>query len=513
MDQYNQSFKNMQIQNPNYNDFIVKKPEENKTFGSIEKRLIIDSRDRDYKLYPKPSNYVVKLNDQYKNVTSIELVRYSIPQSGYLINNRNNILIISETGIDVVSAGGGQAEKENKDYIVEEVIKLCPGDYKINDLVKHIQFKLCSNVNLKSNYNVCLDGTSGKICIKSDLRNGGFHLKFCGETELDNTNTGFRRLYKCNSVGKLLGYNPRDHLFACGDIIGVQNVTDITITTMLYNIAKAFCVHTMFPNLTDMKFLSIHGNSETRFNCEFSCYDFIRILDLNSKNTLRFLILGVESDNMMYVVGHVESVYSPLSSWIPEIEMNSIKNCLCCKIDQNPNFEYWSKHEAGTLPDTGSLISLRDCCGNRSVCPSFRFDRNYVDEAFVNANISFNGTNPVVIYKSRHCAESKYDLFYDKYLVLDIPELHRLDSNATPVIDSFTIVPLSHCPNSNLELNIAHAPLSPEVKYYNPPMGKIQKFTIKFVTYDGHEYDFNGREHYLDLRINMLNRQGKYISI
>ena len=103
--------------------------------------------------------------------------------------------------------------------------------------------------------------------------------------------------------------------------------------------------------------------------------------------------------------------------------------------------------------------------------------------------------------------------YLDKYLVLDIPELHRLDSNATPLIDSFTIIPLSNCPNTNLTLNVAHAPLSPEIKYYNPPLGKLQKFTIKFLTYDGNEYNFNGREHFLDLRINMLNRQGKYLNI
>jgi len=500
----------MQIQNPNYHDFIVKTPDKNKTYGSIEKRLIIDSRDRNYKLYPKAGNYVVKLNEKYKNVTSIELVRYSIPQSGYLINNTNNILIIAETGINVTSGGGQQPEQELKANGTEQIIILCFGDYKITQLVEHIQFKLCSNKNLKSNYCVSINAITGKICIKSDLRNGGFHLKFCGGTELDNINNGFKRLYRHNSTGKLLGFNPKDHLFSCGNIVGIQDITKKIIKNMLYENLKAFCIHTTIPVKNDIKFLSIHGNN-TKFKCEFNCYDFIRIVDLNTKNTIRFLILNVESDNTMYVIGHTETTYIKPESFTPKLENNSNKNCMCCKIEDSPNYEYWENESS--LSTTGHLINLRSCCGNynRNVCATFRFDRTWIDASFVNTFFTFGKC--LVIYKSTHCAENKYDLFYDKYLVLDIPELHRLDSNSTPLIDSFTIIPLTNCPNSNLILNICHAPLSPEIKYFNPPMGKLQKFTIKFLTYDGKEYDFNGREHYLDLRINMLNQQSKYLNL
>ena len=508
MDQYNQSFKNMQMQNPNYHDFIVKKQDENKTYGSIEKRLIIDSRDRNYKLFPKAGNYVVNLNDQYKNVTSIELVRYSIPQSGYLINNTNNILIIAETGINVISDSGLLPEKELKDNGTEQIITLCPGDYKVVELINYIQSKLCANKKLKSNYSVSVNTKTGKICIKSDLRNGGFHLKFCGETELDNNN-GFKRLYQHNSIGKILGFNPRDHLFSCGNIIGVQDITNNLIKEMLYKNLKAFCIHATIPVINDINFLAIHGNN-TKFKCEFNCYDFIRIVDSDTKNTIRFLILNVGSDNTMYVIGHTEKTYTSPESFTPKLEKNSIKNCMCCDLEDNPNYEYWEKESS--LPQTGHLINLRNCCANYNgnICATFNFDRT-MNAQFIYTFFTFGKCT--VIYKSTHCAENKYDLFYDKYLVLDIPELHRLDSNSTPLIDSFTIIPLTNCPNSNLILDKSHSPLSPEIKYFNPPMGKLQKFTIKFLTYNGKEYDFNGREHYLDLRINMLNQQSKYLNL
>tara|TARA_B100000780_G_scaffold276484_2_gene245140 strand:- start:7299 stop:8774 length:1476 start_codon:yes stop_codon:yes gene_type:complete len=491
----------MQIQKPNYHDFIVKNRDDVKTHGSIEKRLIIDSRDRDYKLYPKSCNYVVKLNDQYKNVTSIEMVRYSIPQSGYLINNTNNIIIIEETGLYITSDNQTIEYKPNR---VEECVVLTPGDYNINQLVEHIQFILCINKNLKSNYIVCINTLTGKICIKSDLRNGGFHLKFCGETELDNTSYGFKRLYAKNSSGKLLGYNPKDHLFASGYITDIGELINNSLTkTILANILQTYYINKVLANV---HYLVIYGNN-TNFKCDFSCYDFIRIVDSDNK-TMRFLILSIETNNKMYVVAQIESVSPVPLDFTPHLEMTPEKNCMACKIIDNPNFEFWNTIP---MPLTGKLINLRKCCGNTNdnINASFKFDGVWIQASDI--NLIFN--KYTVIYKSAHCAENKYDLFCDKYLVLDIPELHRLDSNSTPLIDSFAIIPLSNCPNSNLVLDGSHAPLSPEIKYYNPPMGKIQKFTIKFLTYDGKEYDFNGREHFIDLKINMLNQQSKYLNL
>ena len=47
----------MSIYNPTYDQHIIKPPERNKTHGRISDKLIVDSRDRDKTVYPKPNKY------------------------------------------------------------------------------------------------------------------------------------------------------------------------------------------------------------------------------------------------------------------------------------------------------------------------------------------------------------------------------------------------------------------------------------------------------------------------
>lgn len=53
----------------------------------------IDSRFRDFRLYPKPNNFNVFLGRNYTNVTSIKVLDYNIPNYIYPINERNNVLV------------------------------------------------------------------------------------------------------------------------------------------------------------------------------------------------------------------------------------------------------------------------------------------------------------------------------------------------------------------------------------------------------------------------------------
>jgi len=496
---YNNAFNPMLIQKPAYDVTNIRRPDPNQVVGNIEKRLIIDSRDRDYKLYPKPSNYVIKLNEDFKNITSIELVRASIPQSRHLINESNNKFTLAETGINV----GATYEEVNTAYGVEETITICPGDYSITGLATEIETQLCRNQNLKSNYCVNINTTTGKIYIRSDLRNGGFHLKLCGPTILDNTNTGYKRLYPCNSIGKVLGYLPNDYLYGCGTVTFSDEI-DADKIIMLGKILEGMCL-----SLTGLGFLKVSGTN-TQFTCDFSCYDFLRIVNTTNNRTIRFLILSITDDTTMYVIGHELKVAPVVGDFTPTLTQDPITNGMSCLVDNNPNLAYWENYPAA-VPPTGPLINLRKCNGtcNENICAGLSVGIT-INTAWIVANI---GTGPFKFYKGTHYAENKYDLFYDKYIILDIPELHRMRSKATPIMDSFTVLPLSSCPNDNIIFNIANAPTSPEAKYFTPPLGRLIKFTIKFVTYDGDEYDFSGREHFLDLRINMLNQQGKYLNI
>lgn len=55
----------------------------------------IDSRQRDYNLYPSANNYNMVIPDRYRNVTSIELKAAMLPRTEYNVNNSNKYLDFS----------------------------------------------------------------------------------------------------------------------------------------------------------------------------------------------------------------------------------------------------------------------------------------------------------------------------------------------------------------------------------------------------------------------------------
>jgi len=52
--------------------------------------ILIDSKNRDFELYPDPSNYVVNFNVPFKNVIGFDIIDTSIPRTMYSIDKYNN---------------------------------------------------------------------------------------------------------------------------------------------------------------------------------------------------------------------------------------------------------------------------------------------------------------------------------------------------------------------------------------------------------------------------------------
>ena len=76
----------IQYGQPDYEPNIIKPPDRNKTHGSISKHLVVDSRDRDYLLYPTSSEYRVDIPQEWKDIVSMELTLGQIPNTYYNIN-------------------------------------------------------------------------------------------------------------------------------------------------------------------------------------------------------------------------------------------------------------------------------------------------------------------------------------------------------------------------------------------------------------------------------------------
>lgn len=102
---------------PDYNPYIIKPPDRNKTHGSISKHLVIDSRDRDYLLYPDSNKYRVEIPQEWKDITSIELTLAQIPNTFYNITEMNNTFYISDSVSNISSIKIPEGQYNNKTLI------------------------------------------------------------------------------------------------------------------------------------------------------------------------------------------------------------------------------------------------------------------------------------------------------------------------------------------------------------------------------------------------------------
>ena len=92
------------------NDYY-KIPTENTQLDKIENELpkkskiiskhsvVIDSRQRNYNLYPNPNNYFIELFESHRNVERLELIAAVFPKTEYNVMSENNLLIVTVNGV------------------------------------------------------------------------------------------------------------------------------------------------------------------------------------------------------------------------------------------------------------------------------------------------------------------------------------------------------------------------------------------------------------------------------
>ena len=105
---------NIQQVKHDYNQTIIKPPDRNVTHGTITKHIVIDSRDRDYLKYPDSNQYRVEITEEFRDVTSLELVLAQIPNTFYNISENNNKFYISELNnpLEGIEISEGQYDNE-----------------------------------------------------------------------------------------------------------------------------------------------------------------------------------------------------------------------------------------------------------------------------------------------------------------------------------------------------------------------------------------------------------------
>ena len=194
-------YNNIQNVNPGYDSYIIKPPNLNKTHSTISNKLVIDSRDRDYVLYPNPSDYTFKIDFEYNDVTAVELILAQIPNTGYNIYDGNNQILLH-------------------DHLNNPIlVKLKNGEYTNESFIKYLngsKGNLFNDFNGNGQYfNFYLDSDTNKLRIQSNKSFRFNDMPYKINNQITNCNNmnidDYYKMIKFNSIDKTLGFLRQSH--------------------------------------------------------------------------------------------------------------------------------------------------------------------------------------------------------------------------------------------------------------------------------------------------------------
>ena len=258
--------KNLQQVNTDYDPIIIKPPDRNKTHGSINKHLVIDSRDRNYLLYPNSNKYRLEIPQEWKDVTSIELTLAQIPNTFYNISDSNNIFYISESLNSTVS------------------INIPEGQYFNNSLIDTLNGKYGDLfINMVSRFNFTRNLINLKLRIQSNRATNEdfvYNLNY----ELNDSCLPC----KLNSIDKTIGFINMQYQSQTIDLSFI-NVQNISINPTLVLSDQDYSLYRLIADKTNL-------GIDIDFTSIFYVNDYFILTDSNNGNTFSCQIYEIKND-------------------------------------------------------------------------------------------------------------------------------------------------------------------------------------------------------------------------
>jgi hypothetical protein len=286
--------KNLQQVNTSYDPYIIKPPDRNKTHGSITKHLVVDSRDRDYLLYPTSNKYRIDVPQEWKDVTSIELTLAQIPNTFYNITPANNVFYISDSANNILSVNIPEGQYNNT-----SLIDTLNGRY--GDLF----------INFDSKLNFSRNPINLKLRIQSNRANN--------QEFIYNLNYVLNDTCSCNlnSVDKTIGFINMQYTSEMIDLsyiyVSSGGITNTgTVSDQDYTLYKL--------KATEMDNIEVDFTSIFYVNDYFLLYDSVnnvtyscQIYQIKNDNTIIFEELDNKDPTLIsgYIFKNISILYSP----------------------------------------------------------------------------------------------------------------------------------------------------------------------------------------------------------
>ena len=216
-----------------YDNALIKPPEKinNKVKDTKVKYILIDSRDRNYKVYPNSNEYRIDLNEPIKDVTEIELIQAHIPATAYLINNNNNKIHYYiggnetdayKTDMKIATVEVGDWDETNLASRITEAFRVNDDDVSVY-YDEHInKFSIVYNDSNGSSYVTSGNNTQIYLDFRNTTQNAG-EAPVVIDNNYDQNNSDTS--YKTGSMGEILGFSKNYHTTDSINYISVS-ITD-----------------------------------------------------------------------------------------------------------------------------------------------------------------------------------------------------------------------------------------------------------------------------------------------
>lgn len=180
------------IQGSHNDGILIKAPDALKSSeqDTITTTIYIDSRDRDATSYPNTNDYVVDLENDYKDVLSLELTACDIHKTEYNVNTNTNKLYVQHTNAQVAAG-------------TFTTVTLTPGNYNITDLLTELKTQIDTALSVA--HTITVDSKTRKIKIAQDVNTEAFALVLEEAVKYRNTT---KKVHKSGSIGRMLGFHP-----------------------------------------------------------------------------------------------------------------------------------------------------------------------------------------------------------------------------------------------------------------------------------------------------------------
>jgi hypothetical protein len=311
-----------------YDPLIIKPPDKNKTHGSISKHLVVDSRDRDYLLYPQSNQYRIEIPQEWKDVVSLELTLAQIPNTFYNINQSNNVFFISDSPTNILSIEIPEGQYTNVTLI--DTLNGKYGDLFINfdsklnftrnpiNLKLRIQSNRATNQEFIFNLNYLLNDTCSPCKLNSIDKKIGFLNKQYESTMVDLSYINVE-LGNITSTGKKSDqeydlYKLKANKIFNGievDFTSIFYINDYFILVNPIDNKEYSCQVYEINNDTTIIFEEIYGNDPT----SLSGLIFKNISILYSPNIYQidnkpYVILKIRDANMLNSIGASNNAFT-----------------------------------------------------------------------------------------------------------------------------------------------------------------------------------------------------------